>query len=55
MFKMYFGVTVMNLLFALLAILMPLVHSVALMIIFLVIAAVFFVIALANNRPQARW
>ena len=55
MFKMYFGVTIMNLLFALLSILMPMKQSVTMTIVYVVIAAVFFVIALANNRPQARW
>lgn len=55
MFKMYFGVTVMNLLFALLSILMPISHRITLTIVYVVIAAVFFVIALANARPQARW
>ena len=55
LFKMYFGITIMNLLFALLGLLMPLQERIPLMIVYLVIAAVFLVIALANNRPKARW
>lgn len=55
MFKMYFGISIMNLLFALLSLLMPLSLHITLTIIYVVIAAVFFLIALVNNRPQARW
>lgn len=55
MFKMYFGITIMNLIFALFSLAMPVQHHITLTVIYLVIAAVFFIIALINNRPQARW